>query len=323
MEGKKEQALVGLFVLIATGILIATLFAISGAFGRAGASYRASFKFAGGLEPGAVVRYGGIRAGRVEQLRVDPQDPSRIEITFTIAPGIPVKTDSVAQISYLGALGDNYMEIKTGSKDAPLAASGAKLASEEYVSFADVATQLTALGPEAQTLVKNLNQRVVELQETIMRVNDLLNEANRANVSASLGNVRGMLEENRPTLRRTMANVEEISAKAKPLVDDLRKTIADAEGAIKNIDAVVGENREDVRKAVEELRRTLAAASGAVEQIDRLLVYNAENIDEALENIRIITENLKQFTDTIKTRPYTLIRATRPPERKPGQPPKQ
>ena len=36
MNAKSEQALVGLFVIVAAGVLIGTVFTISGAFGRSG-----------------------------------------------------------------------------------------------------------------------------------------------------------------------------------------------------------------------------------------------------------------------------------------------
>jgi hypothetical protein len=35
---------------------------------------------------------------------------------------------------------------------------------------------------------------------------------------------------------------------------------------------------------------------------------NRANLDEALENIRASSQNLKQFTDTIKQRPFSLVR---------------
>jgi len=70
MESKREQAMVGLFVLIAGAVLVATVFALTGAFGGTAATYRAYFPFAGGLEPGATVRYaGGPKVGRVEKLQ--------------------------------------------------------------------------------------------------------------------------------------------------------------------------------------------------------------------------------------------------------------
>ena len=77
MSPKTEQTLVGLFVLIAGAILLVAVFAINGAFGSSAKTYHAHFQFAGGLEPGATVRYsGGPKIGRVESLRIDPQDPT-------------------------------------------------------------------------------------------------------------------------------------------------------------------------------------------------------------------------------------------------------
>lgn len=323
MESKKEQAIVGLFVLVASGLLIATVFALSGVLTKESNTYRASFKFAGGLEPGAVVRYvGGPKVGRVEQLRIDPQDPSKIEITFSVAKDVPVKTDSQVKIYFLGALSENYIEVAAGSPGAQSAPSGSVLPSAEYTSLADIAGQIQALGPEAEKLLKNLNARVEELQETIARVNELINEQNRANVAASLANVRGMLEENRPAVKRALANVEDVSAQAKTLMDDMRQAIAEAEKAIKNVDSMITENRPDIEAAIKDLRKALNSASSALDQIDRTLDYNAENIDETLENIRHTTENLKEFTDIIKRRPASLIRSPGAPERKPGDPPK-
>jgi len=322
-SSKKEQAWVGLFVLVASGLLLATIFALSGAFGRAGDTYRAYFRFAGGLEPGATVRLGGIKVGRVEQLRVDPQNPARVEVLLRVKPGTPIKTDSIAKITSLSALGENYLEVTLGNPAAPPAAPGSVLQSKEFFGIGELSETLSSLSPEVQQLVKSLNQRVAELQETIARVNDLLNENNRANISASIGNVRGLLEENRPKLRSTMSNVETASAKVAPLLDDFKKTVNDADTALNRVDSLVGENRPDIREAVAKLRETLNHSNSLVDQLNRTVGFNAENIDEILENIRLATENLKQFTDRIRSRPDSLIRSSGPPERKPGQPPKK
>ena len=97
MESKREQALVGLFVLVAAGLLVVTVFLLSGTFGRGDIPYRAYFKNAGGLSPGAEVRYaGGPPVGRVKKVKSDPQDPTRMEIDFSVQPDVPVKTDSIA-----------------------------------------------------------------------------------------------------------------------------------------------------------------------------------------------------------------------------------
>src|SRR5579863_3605751 len=136
MSPKTEQTLVGLFVLVAGGILLVAVFAINGAFGGAAKTYHAYFHFAGGLEPGATVRYsGGPKVGRVESVRIDPQDNSRIDLTFNVQPDVVVKTDSKVKIMSLSPLGDNHLEIYPGSVQAAVAQPGALLPSDAYIDF--------------------------------------------------------------------------------------------------------------------------------------------------------------------------------------------
>ena len=319
MDAKREQALVGLFVLIAAGLLLATVFALTGAFAGGDVEFRTSLPFAGGVSPGAEVRYlGGPKVGRVEQLRIDPTDPSRIEITFSVKPEIPVKTDSKVKVLSLSPLGEPHLEITAGTGQAPRAQAGSALIAEPFVGFNDITAQLNALGPELQKLLGSLNDRAVELKLTIARVNDLINDQNRASIAASLSNARGMLEENRPKIKSSISNLDAASAKVAPLLDDFKATVKRAEDALAHLDETLGENRTDIRAAVADLRKTLASAAALTSQLDNTFNYNAENIDEILENIRHTTENLKEFTDTIKARPYTLIRSSSAPDRKPG-----
>ena len=317
MEPRREQALVGLFVLVAAGVLILTVFALSGAFTGSATTYRASFAFAGGLEPGAAVRYGGgPRVGRVEQLRLDSKDPSKIEITFSVRAGTPVKSDSLVRIMSLSPLGENHLEIAPGSAQAGPAPAGMQLRSEPYVDFNAITSQLNALGPKLQELVINLNSRAGDLQETILRVNDLLNARNRANFGASLGHVRGLLEEGRPHIKSSLEHVDSASAEFAPLLDNLKKAITQTQQTLEHVDALIGENRPEIHQALKHLQRELIIAQSATAQLDRALDVNSENIDELLENLRHTSENLKEFTDTIKTRPSSLLRSSTPKDPK-------
>jgi phospholipid/cholesterol/gamma-HCH transport system substrate-binding protein len=321
MEAKREQAMVGLFVLVAGAVLVATIFVLSGAFGGTAATYRAYFPFAGGLEPGATVRYaGGPKVGHVEKLQLDPKDSSRIEITFSVKSSLPLKTDSHVRIMSLSPLGDNHLEIVPGSEKAALAATGAILPSDPYVDFNALTAKINDIAPHAQQLLKTLNDRAGELQVTIARVNDLLSDSNRANLAGTLSDTRGMIAENRGSVKSTVQNLNSATQKLEPLLQDLRKTSAQANEALNHIDSLIGENRADVRQAVMDLRRSLATVTDLTGRLDQTLDVNSENIDELLENLRHVSQNLKEFTNTIKTRPYTLIRSTNPREHKPGEP---
>jgi phospholipid/cholesterol/gamma-HCH transport system substrate-binding protein len=320
MTPRTEQTLVGLFVLIAGGILLVSVFAINGAFGSSAKTYHAHFQFAGGLEPGATVRYsGGPKVGRVDGLRIDPQDASLIDLTFSVQPDVVVKTDSKVKIMSLSPLGDNHLELYPGSAHAGVAQPGALLVSDTYIDFNALTEQINNLAPHAQQLVDTLNTRATELKVTLDRVNDLLNAQNRSNLSATLAETRGLIADSRPQVKTALQNVNDLSRKAGPLIDDFRKTSSQATELLAHIDASVGEDQPEIRKTIAQLRGTLGSLNELTGQLNQTLDVNSENIDQLLDNLLHVTENLKEFTETIKTRPYSLIRATNPPEHRTGE----
>jgi phospholipid/cholesterol/gamma-HCH transport system substrate-binding protein len=238
MNAKGEQALVGIFVIVATAVLIGTVFLMSGAFGRSVKTFHAYFPFAGGLEQGATVRYsGGPKAGKVDKLQIDPKNPARIEVTFSVQSDLPVKTDSKAKIMSLSPLGDNHLEVMPGSPGAGIAADGAVLPAETYLDFNALTAKINDIAPDAQQLLHTLNDRATELKVTIDRVNDLLSPQNRANLAGTLANARGMIEEDRPRIRTTLTHLDTVTGRLEPLLDNFRKTTDEANKTLDHIAA--------------------------------------------------------------------------------------
>lgn len=321
MTSKSEQTLVGLFVLITVVTVIGVAFFVHGVLGRSARTYHVHFPFAGGLEPGAVVRYlGGPKVGRVESLSIDPQDPSHIDVTFSVQSDAVVNTDSKVKIMSMSPLGENHLELLPGSAQASAAPPGSLLASENYVDFNTLTKQISNIAPQAQELLHTLNDRATELKETIIRVNDLLNAQNRANLSATLAETRGMITDSRPQVHMVLQHANEVGEKLGPLIDDFRKTANQANETLAHVDSMISENRPDIHQAVIELRGTLKSLTELTGKLNQTIDVNSENIDQLLENMVRITENLKEFTETIKTRPSSLILTHTPREHKTGEP---
>jgi phospholipid/cholesterol/gamma-HCH transport system substrate-binding protein len=332
MTNRREQVLVGTFVLVAAVVLIGVVISVSGAFAAKGNAHRAYFKYAAGMAPGTPIRYGGLMAGRITAVRVDPEDSTRIEFDLEVLPGIPVKTDSLAKISSLGALGDNYLEITTGTKGAPLAPPGSVIQSKETMALSDIGDMIGGLMPGADRLLNGLNDRVGEMKLTLSQVNDLLGESNRKNVAKTLDTLNGMLAENRPTLKATldnvhesteklppiMTNVQTASDKIAPLLDDLKGTIKQANDALAHIDGVILENRPDIKAVMGQIQKTLGSASDTVDLLQATLDRNSDNIDDLLVNLRETMVNMNELTDALKRNPSLLIRGETAKDRKPG-----
>lgn len=337
MEAVRERTLVGLFVLVAGALLLGIVIVMSGGLGTARVSHRAYFKFAGGVQAGAPVRYGGMLVGKVQTVHVDPGNSARIEIDFAVDRDAPVKTDSVAKISTLGPLTDNYIEISTGSEQAARAQPGSALLSTEAFGLPQLGDAAQAMMPEVQSALRKLNQNLDGLQVTLARANDLLNDRNRANIAGSLNNlehmvaevrpkanesldnINGMLAETRPKVAATLNKVQELTTRLGPLLDSLNSATARANDTLGHVDATLMENRADIRASVTGLRDTLAKSTGLINQLNSTLDQNSGNIDELLDNLRMTTENLRTLTETLMHSPASIIRGLNIPDRKPGE----
>jgi phospholipid/cholesterol/gamma-HCH transport system substrate-binding protein len=336
MEKTRERTLVGLFVLIAGGLLLGAMVVISGGLVGSTVPHRAYFKFAGGVQPGAPVRYGGMLVGKVQRVHVDPANSTRIEIDIAVSRDAPLKTDSVAKISTLGPLSDNYIEISTGSEQAALAQADSVLQSAEAFGLPQLGDAVQAMLPDFQRALQKVNQNLDGLQVTLTRANDLLNDSNRAHVAGSLNNLdhlvaevrpkatdsldhlNGMLTDAGPKVSASLANVQAATEKLTPLLDDLKTTTAQADDALSHVDATVVENRADIRASVTGLRDAVAKSSALLNELNQTLDQNSNNIDELLDNIRMTTENLRVLTENLMHSPSSLIWGTKVPERKPG-----
>jgi phospholipid/cholesterol/gamma-HCH transport system substrate-binding protein len=313
MAQRSEEIKVGSLVVLSVALFLATLVLVGGVnlLRRKQVSYVTYFKFAGGLDPGSVVRFAGRKVGTVHSADFDPQDTTRIIVRLKVLANTPVRTDSTATISSLGFLGDNFVEISAGTKNAPLLAPGSAIPAKEVAEVSDVinnanelvlnANQLVGtLGPKLATVVDTANQLALNLKK-------MTGPQAQQHFDRILSNVDEMLVETRPPLRRTMANLDVASAKVGPAIDKADVTLDNATVLTKNLNQVVLENRAEIHEVLLTLRSALVDARRLVNNLDDTVQGNRDNLDETLENIRATSQNLRQFSNTLKQRPNSLV----------------
>ncbi|MFQ5777182.1 MAG: MlaD family protein [Terriglobia bacterium] len=314
-----EEIRVGLFVLGAVLLLLLTLALVGGMnlLQRPVNTYTVRTRFAGGVDTGAPVRYAGIKVGRVEGTRIDPDDPTRAVVTISVEPGTPVRTDSKAQVSSLGLLGEYYIEIVPGTLEAAALPPGSEIPVEESVQWAALLNRFGAVTEEAQGMIAEVRPRMTE---TLDNVKDLTGEENRRRVRAVLRRMDQILTDARPRIKTVLANFESSSAKIDAFMDEIKITRAKVDTLLENWSGLAGGEDAEVQLTLRRLRDTLARAEQTMDEVRRLLVANREHLDVTLENFRVSSENIREFTDTIKQRPYSLVRVKNPPRRRPGDP---
>jgi phospholipid/cholesterol/gamma-HCH transport system substrate-binding protein len=314
MARSNEEIKVGVVVAVSALLFLVALVFVGGVnlLRKKKVEYTTYFKFAGGLEPGSLVRYGGFKVGTVHSASLDPADSTRIKVVLQLNPGTPVKANSVARISSLGFLGENYVEISPGTRDAALLPPGSVIPAAEIVQLADVFNNVNNITVNATKLVNDLDEQVLELAKNsnvlIKNLNDVVSPENKEQFTSILANSDGMLKESRPHIEKALANLDTVSGKMARTIDNLNTTLGKANNLADHLDGVVVENRKEIHDTVVRLQTSLADAEQMINDLDDTLGSNRGNLDETLENIRATSENLKEFTDTLKQRPYSLIR---------------
>jgi phospholipid/cholesterol/gamma-HCH transport system substrate-binding protein len=329
MARRGDEVKVGVMVIGAGAILILTVFMMMhyNPFHPSHDEYKINLKFAGGLEKDSIVRFGGMRRGKVVSVQLAAGNASAIEIILSLERGTPVKVDSVARLAALNALGENYVEISSGREDAPLLTPGQTIRSEETPEFTELLAGLNNLSGDARRLIgdlgKNLN-RISDGADTLLaNLNDATGAKNREALASILDGANGvisnandLISRSSPKIDAIATNLESTTEKLPPLIQRIDEATSRMNTLFGHLDDTLAENRPQMRKDLETLESTLAEARQLINDFAATLASNRNDIDMMVDNFRRSSENLQEFTKMIKQRPFSLVRIKPLPDRK-------
>jgi ABC-type transporter Mla subunit MlaD len=301
------EAKVGAFVLGCFSVLAFTLiYLINAQFGGHTVPYRTYLRYAGGLEPGASVLFGGIEVGKVKTVRPAASDPTRIEILLDVKDDTPLNEKSVAKLGLISVMSNAALSITTGSNDAKRLLPGSAIPSQEAASLDEITGKMAVVADNANGLITEVRGELHgisgDARTLLANLNTLTGKPNQQKIRAVLDNVNAMLETERPKIDR--------------LIDQLNVLSQHADETIQNVNGTVTDMREPVRKDLAELQSTLLQAKQLLADMQVLVKANDYKIDDTIENLRTATENLDDLTESVKQRPWSLIRVKQPEDRK-------
>jgi phospholipid/cholesterol/gamma-HCH transport system substrate-binding protein len=301
------EAKVGAFVLGCFAILAFTvIYLVNAQFSGDTVPYRTYLRYAGGLEPGASVLFGGINVGKVKAVQPWTSDPTKIEILLDIRKNTPLNEKSVAKLGLVSVMSGAALSITTGSNDAKRLAPGSAIPSQEASSLDEIAGKMAGVADNANGLITQargeLEGITSDARSLLANLNTVTGKPNQQKIQALLDNVNGMLATERPKIDR--------------LTDQLNTLAEHADATIQNVNGTVTDAREPLRKDLAELQTTLQQAKQLLADMQVMVRANDYKIDDTVENLRVATDNLDQLTDSLKQRPWSLIRIKQPQDRK-------
>ena len=312
------EAKVGIFVLASLAVLAYTLiYLVNAEFRGGGAPYRTYLRYAGGLEAGNDVLFAGITAGKVTAVRPWAVDPTRIEILLQLKKEIPVNEKSVAKLGSISLMSDPALMISPGSNAARRLASGAVIPSEEALSIDDLEAEIATLAKNANSLVAQAQGEFGDIsgdtRKFLANLNSITGPPNQKRIDTLLQQGNEMLADERPKIDHIADQLLALTQHADAVIAKMGPVVDHADGAIQNANATVGDLRT---KDLAELQSTLNEARSLLASMQVILRSNDYKLDDTIENLRIATENLDQLTDSLKQRPWSLIRINQDKDRK-------
>ena len=191
MQATREVK-VGLFVFIAFVLLTVIVFSISDFYGFSpGYHLKVLFHSAGGIGVGAPVRLAGVDVGEVRKVTVsfdESQAMTRAELFIWLRDNVKIEEDATAYVNTSGLIGEKYLEVIPGSREAHILKDGEELRGRDTVAMAD--------------FMNTGYEVVAQLNKTIAAVHSVVGD-----------------EQVRAAFKGTVTNSEEVTAKLNTMLD--------------------------------------------------------------------------------------------------------
>ena len=317
---KDIEAKVGAFVVICAAFLCGTIYYVSTAkFKGAHVPFKTYLRNAPGMEPGTPVLFGGITVGKVTTVHPDKADPTRIEIAFDVTRGTPLNTKCVAEIGSVSLMSSPALAISTGSNDAPRLPAGAVVPSQETLSLDELQRKIGVLADSAQstltTVRTDLNNLTGDGRQFLANLNDITGPVNRQHIASVISNTDTMVADLSPKMKQISSQALKLTKDADALMAKMGPTIDNVNATVTNADQTITAFREPGQADLAEFQKTLAETRGLIRDLQVVVRANAQNTTYTIENLRMITDNLNDLTQSVKERPWSLVRIRQPKDR--------
>lgn len=270
METRSNNVLVGAIVLLLVALTIGAAFW----FSRVGDGDRREYDIffrqsVNGIAKGSSVTYAGVPSGQVQSIELWQKDPQFVRVRIVVNPTTPVLQGTTATINGVGFTGVSEIQLEGAVRGAPPITCpdrNAESVCPEGVPV--IPTKPGALG-ELLNSAPQLMQRVTTLTE---RLGELVDDRNQRHMGNILANVEKLtqdlsaqgpeigqtLTQARLTLENASKAAEALAAAAnntnalitdegKPMIKDLRATVASAQSTLATLDATFKESQPNMQ----------------------------------------------------------------------------
>ena len=223
MENEKHYFRVGLYIVLLTlGLAAFAMWLFSNGL-RHTKDYRIYFnESVSGLNLGGPVKYRGVNVGKVQTIRIDKDNPQRIEVVAELDDDTPVKVGTTASLKMQGITGVVFIELSgDASPDAPKLGGREPIIPTRESSINAVINQLPQIMDKLSRFTDQLAK--IATDENIKRFNDML-----ANLDATTADTHQII-------RDSKGNIIQSTEEANETMSNLRKASRDVSSVTERV----------------------------------------------------------------------------------------
>ncbi|HWH16732.1 MAG TPA: MlaD family protein [Allosphingosinicella sp.] len=295
METRSNHLLVGGVVLAMVVAVVAFIIWLSQVSGDDQKRYDIFFKQAvDGLAKGSVVSFSGVPVGQVESINLEPNSPEFVRVRISVREDTPILQGTTATIQGVGFTGVSQIQLDGATRGAP------PITQEGPYGVPVIPTKPGALAGILNS-APELMERISTLTERLGQVVDEDNQRSIKGILANTEELTRALADRGPEIAATLAEARIAIAQAgraaaafervagstdqllneqgRPLINDMRHAVRQAEASMDNLNALLS----DARPGVQALTKQTIPEIGLLVRDLRETTENLNNITEKVE----------------------------------------
>jgi phospholipid/cholesterol/gamma-HCH transport system substrate-binding protein len=296
----------GFFVIGTIGLLLWLAQSIGALGGGGGKRYELRLAHAAGLVENNAVKIAGVSIGRIEKVAVDHDTAV---LTLRLDDEIVLHDDARAIVRAKSLLGEKYLQLEPGTREAPALADGARIENVD-VPF-EIDEVLNALKP----ILGGDDSIAAALAPLAGQLNDLLSEARGTDgrppiitreqidqivgdLTATSASVRRMTEQNEAGLAELVKDGNQLVDRTTELLNDPRvdRTLSNVSSITSDLDAKLPGLLDRADKALAEVEKL---ASIVDEDKRKKIATIIDDASVATANLREVTEEVKDVAEFV------------------------
>jgi phospholipid/cholesterol/gamma-HCH transport system substrate-binding protein len=260
----------------------------------------------------STVKYQGVEVGRVEKVRVAP-DNKLIEVVMKINLRGKLERDYAAQLKAVGITGIVFIELDRKEPGEPDLSPKLNFASE-YPIIASKPSDIKQILSGVQEVLENLKKIDTKgisegIVSTVANLNSVITKVDNALAEKRLEEIIGEAKNTLVKVQNLTSNIEgEIHAL------NLAKTGANLESATAKIEKIV--NSGEIEAALKEAKETIGKLNQWVERLDKGSLTITNDVKVISENLRRASESLDMLIERVYASPSDLLFGQPPPPRR-------